>query len=225
MDMDGRSGRESMGAALVLAAVATVAFAAVTDAAVLCRSKAGAVRVRDDACRKRETPLDPAALGLAAAGHSHGDLAPAGHTHDDRYYPVALADERFVASERVLSGSVQWAIQPIGTVLFRDAATGLAIRSGSFGRPSLVNTNDDGASLLVNGIGWYIPGNLYGYTNTIAQGDSAQVVFDATGFAFGTFLVVKLVADGTAAPRLQVTCAFKDSATPAQVVLSCVGVR
>ncbi|HWQ27409.1 MAG TPA: hypothetical protein VNN12_00105 [Dehalococcoidia bacterium] len=200
---------------MIAAMIAAPSFVPVAHAAVLCRSKAGAVRVRDEACRKRETPLDPATLGLA----------PAGHTHDDRYYPTAQADQRFLGSERVLSGSVQWVIQPVGTVLFRDAATGLEVRSASQGRPRFLNTNDDGTSLLINGVGWFTPGSLYGFSSTVAQGASVDVTFDAVGFQFGTFMVVKLVDDGTPAPRLQVTCAFRDSMTPAQVVLSCVGVR
>lgn len=205
-----------MGLALVAAMAATPSFVCVADAAVQCRSKAGAVRVRDKACRKREAPLDPAALGLAAAGH----------THDDRYYPKAQGDDRYVASERVLSGSVQWAIQPVGTVLLRDAATGLEVRSGTVGRPCLINTNDDGAWILVNGVGWVEdPANLSGFSTIIAPGGSVDVTFTAIGFEFGTFMVVKLVADGSPAPRLQLTCAFRDSSTPEQVVLSCAGVR
>lgn len=185
------------------------------SAKVLCQGRNGAVFARDEGCRRREIRLDPTALSIASAAH----------THDERYYPKPEVDGKFLGAERVLSGSVQWAVEPIGTVLFRDPVTGLEIRSASLGRPRFINTNTDGVSLQVNGVGWFSPNNVYGYSATIEQGDAVTVTFDATGFGYGTFMVSKRVADGTSAPRLQVSCAFKDAPVAAQVVLSCVGVR
>jgi hypothetical protein len=205
------TGRSAACAGLALLA----AVAATADAAVLCRSKTGAVRVRDTTCRKRETTLDPAALGFAPAGHTHPELAPANHTHDDRY----------LGSERILSASVQTVLEPDGKVLFRDSATGLEVRATKLGRPLLVNTNDDGTPLLVSGLGYYTPASLHGYSTTLEQGESAHVWFEAVGFSYGTFMVVKRVADGTPSPRLQLTCAFRDSPIAEQVTMSCIGVR
>jgi|GEM_PF-5132100 len=192
---------------LVLAGLA-LAAASPVDAGVLCRTRKGTVTFRDAECRRREVPIDPAVLGL-----------------DERYYTKAEADTRFASSERVLSGSVQMVIAPVGSVLFRDAATGLEVRMGDFGRPRLVNTNSDGAPLAVRGVGWFVRNNIYGFDADIPAGDSVHVTFDAVGFGYGSFLVVKRVADGSAAPRLALTCAFRDSSIPEQVVLSCVGVR
>lgn len=192
---------------LVLSAVA-LAAASIAEAGVLCRGRKGTVAFRDTACRKRELPIDLAALGL-----------------DDRYYSKADADARFVSSDRVLGGAVPWAVAPPGTVVLRDAATGLEVRAGDQGRPRLVNLNTDGAPLAVRGVGWFVPGSLYGFDADIPAGNSAQVTFDAVGFGYGTFLVIKRVRDGTAAPQLALTCVFRDSSIPEQVVLSCVGVR
>lgn len=192
----------------VVSGVIALAAASTAEAGVLCRGRKGIVVFRDTECRKREVPIDLAALGL-----------------DERYYPKADADARFVSSDRVLGGSVQLVGAPPGTVVLRDAATGLEVRTGDSGRPQLVNTNTDGTPLAVRGVGWFLPGNLYGFDANIPAGDAAQVTFDAVGFGYGTFLVIKRLRDGSAAPRLVLSCAFRDSSIPEQVVLSCAGVR
>jgi hypothetical protein len=135
-----------------------------------------------------------------------------------------LGADGFLRSDRVLSASVPNASGSVGTVLFRDPATGLEVRAGDQGRPRLLNTNE-GVELFVRGVGWFVVGNLSGYSATILPGNFAQVTFDATGFSYAQLIVVKRVADGSPAPRLQLTCTFNDSSIPVQNVLSCVGVR
>jgi hypothetical protein len=59
----------------VLATLLGIAVAA--DAAVLCATRKGAVRLRD-ACKSKETPIDPAAVGLQGPKGDKGDAGPAG---------------------------------------------------------------------------------------------------------------------------------------------------
>jgi hypothetical protein len=52
-------------------------FAAVADAAVLCATKKGAVKLRE-ACKPKETAIDPVALGLQGPKGDKGDSGAAG---------------------------------------------------------------------------------------------------------------------------------------------------
>jgi len=54
-----------------MAVVACVAMSAAASAAVLCRTRSATVKVRD-ACKRRETRLDPVALGLQGAPGPQG---------------------------------------------------------------------------------------------------------------------------------------------------------
>lgn len=215
-------GRTSTVLAFVLGLV--IATAATAGAARLITGK----QIKDGSISAKD--LSRAVRAQLAKAGTPGPPGPAGK--DGAPNPNAenaaqlggLAPDAFLRSDRLLSGSVQYASGSVGKVLFRDPATGLEVRAGDQGRPRLVNTNGE-AELFVRGVGWFVPGNLYGYDATIQAGNFTQVTFDATGFNYGQFMVVKWVADGSPAPRLQLTCAFKDSAIPAQNVLSCVGVR
>jgi hypothetical protein len=50
----------------------------VAQAAVLCSKKSGVVTVRTEACKKKETQLDPAALGLQGPQGDQGEVGPQG---------------------------------------------------------------------------------------------------------------------------------------------------
>jgi hypothetical protein len=62
-------------AASLLACLVAVTSA---EAALLCQKKSGVVVVRADACRKKETPVDAAALGLVGPAGPAGPSGPAG---------------------------------------------------------------------------------------------------------------------------------------------------
>ncbi|MCW5889565.1 MAG: hypothetical protein KIT14_03340 [bacterium] len=67
-----------------LIAAALVGLVTTAHADVLCRKKSGVALIRPDACRKKETAVDPAALGLvgptgaAGAAGATGPEGPAG---------------------------------------------------------------------------------------------------------------------------------------------------
>lgn len=58
--------------------VAVCAGVASADAAVLCKKKTGAVVLRDTACAKKETAIDPVALGLQGPKGDKGDQGDTG---------------------------------------------------------------------------------------------------------------------------------------------------
>ncbi len=62
----------------LVAVVGLLAFAATAHATVLCRRKSGAVVARADQCRAKETPIDPASLGLVGPTGPTGSTGPTG---------------------------------------------------------------------------------------------------------------------------------------------------
>lgn len=66
--------------ARVLLGIAAVVLPAYAHGAVLCSSKKGVLRVRQDACKRGETPIDPAELTLVGPQGEPGPVGPRGPT-------------------------------------------------------------------------------------------------------------------------------------------------
>lgn len=66
-----------LGCGALLAGVALTTIPSLVNAAVLCRKRSGVVVVRD-ACKRKETPLDPATFGVVGPAGPTGPAGPPG---------------------------------------------------------------------------------------------------------------------------------------------------
>jgi hypothetical protein len=134
-----------------------------------------------------------------------------------------LPGSAFLRSTRIESGTVDFntfASSQIGTV-FTDARLGLRIAYQQPARLYFDNLNTT-ATVTVSGVGFF-GSTVYPSSFTIPPQSNATVVFDATGFVYGNFLVTTQRTPVSATSVMQLTCAM-DTATPGRSAFSCVGV-
>jgi hypothetical protein len=136
-----------------------------------------------------------------------------------------LGPDAFIRSDRVLSGSLSSANQPVGSVLFRDAVTGLEVRLGDSSVPRFLNTNSTD-TLAVRGLGGVSSttnGDAYTVGFVLSPGASQNVSVQTITPSYIDVMVVRQVPGNTSAPHLRVSCAYTD--VNSTQYLSCTGDR
>lgn len=134
----------SLAAATVVAAIWCVSGAA--EGAVLCKKRNGAVVVRDEACKKKETALDATAF-IAAGAIGTGLLQDGGVEGSD------LADAS-VSAAKLAPGTVPkaFSLNPYGAIL-----GGIATLSSGYGQFAGIHLPDGANGSL--GLGFVVPPN------------------------------------------------------------------
>jgi len=135
---------------------------------------------------------------------------------------AGIASTGYLRSTRIESGTIDFIALTAGQLgtLFTDPRLELRVSYQAPARLFLQNLSTTN-SIKVAGIGFF-GGTANPTQVTIAPGQSTSIIYDATGFEYGSFLVTSRRTPASASPVLQLTCAMDDG--PSQTAFSCTGV-
>ena len=208
--------RRSFSPSLVVAGIALVVAVSSGTAAVAATLITGA-QIKD----RSIGAVDVAKNALTGTEINESKLGPVPRSlTSDKL--AGIASSGYLRSTRIESGTIDFLSLTTGQLgtLFTDPRLELRVSYQAPARLFLQNLSTTN-SIKVAGIGFF--GATANPTQvTIAPGQSTSIIYDATGFEYGSFLVTSRRTPASASPILQLTCAMDDG--PTQTAFSCTGV-